>query len=284
MEIMDKSKYLMPENSGYHIYAFMRNSFNLTSNELTVYAVIFGFSQGGQGCFFGSREYLSACTGANVRTINRVLSSLTEKRLILKKSSITSHGITNIYTVNMEKVKEATKKPNFTKINCPETKELENQNGETNCPEWVGQNVSGVGQNVSGVGQNVSGGETNCPTYYYIKENIEDTLSCPTAELDQENVMAEEERERVPYTSSSKPKKQEFTPPTLEQVLAYIEEKKLNTDGEEFYDYYAGVGWISGKKKIVDWKAILRQWAKKHQKEVLTRTSYGYAPVEFNNF
>ena len=38
---MDKSKYLMPENSGYHIYAFMRNSFNLTSNELTVYAVIF---------------------------------------------------------------------------------------------------------------------------------------------------------------------------------------------------------------------------------------------------
>lgn len=271
---MDKSKYLMPENSGYHIYAFMRNSFNLTSNELTVYAVIFGFSQGGQGCFYGSREYLSACTGANVRTINRVLSSLIEKNLILKRSSITSHGITNIYTVNMEKVKEATKKPNFTKIDCPETKEVENQNGETNCPD-------GVGQNVSGVGQNVSGGRTKCPTYYYREKNIEEREGASASPQPRP-------RSNVDNSTSKGTSSTGFKKPTREEIEQYIKEKQLNVDGAVFYDYYESNGWYVGKNKMKNWKASLNNWSRRESKfgQNCSKQSMAvtYAPVEFNNF
>jgi predicted transcriptional regulator len=100
----------MPENTGYHIYSFMRNDLKLKSHELNVYAVIFEWSQSDLGCFCGTREYLSACTGANISTISRMLKSLVDKKLILKKTSMTNTGITNVYTINLDKITVKVKK------------------------------------------------------------------------------------------------------------------------------------------------------------------------------
>ena len=54
----------------------------LTGNDLLVYAVINGYSQGEQGCYYGSREYLCEITGAAERTIKRSIKRLSDDGLI----------------------------------------------------------------------------------------------------------------------------------------------------------------------------------------------------------
>ena len=50
--------------------------------------------------------------------------------------------------------------------------------------------------------------------------------------------------------------------PTLEEVKAYITEKKSSVDPQAFFDYYTKIGWVYGKNKlpIKDWKACVRTW------------------------
>lgn len=53
-----------------------------------------------------------------------------------------------------------------------------------------------------------------------------------------------------------------FIPPTLQQVIEYCHEKGFTIDAERFIDYYESIGWMVGNKRMVDWKAKLRNWAK----------------------
>lgn len=58
-------------------------------------------------------------------------------------------------------------------------------------------------------------------------------------------------------------KRKRFTPPTIEEVTAYIKEKDLKIDPERFCDYYEANGWVQGKgKPIKDWKAAARNWSR----------------------
>lgn len=56
--------------------------------------------------------------------------------------------------------------------------------------------------------------------------------------------------------------------PTLEEVKAYINEKKSSVDPQAFFDYYTKIGWVYGKNKlpIKDWRACVRTW-ERNQKE-----------------
>lgn len=51
-----------------------------------------------------------------------------------------------------------------------------------------------------------------------------------------------------------------FTPPTLEEVSEYVEEKGYGIDPERFCDYYAANGWKSGRNPMRDWRAAVRNW------------------------
>lgn len=53
-----------------------------------------------------------------------------------------------------------------------------------------------------------------------------------------------------------------FTPPTVEDVRAYCQERQNNVDPEKFVDYYTSNGWVVGKNKMKDWKAAVRTWEK----------------------
>ena len=57
-------------------------------------------------------------------------------------------------------------------------------------------------------------------------------------------------------------KAEKFVKPTLEEIKAYIEERKSKIDPQAFYDYYNKVGWVYGKNKlpIKDWKACVSTW------------------------
>ena len=49
-----------------------------------------------------------------------------------------------------------------------------------------------------------------------------------------------------------------FTPPTLEEVTAYVAERNSKVDPQGFIDFYAAKGWMVGKNKMKDWKAACR--------------------------
>jgi hypothetical protein len=51
-----------------------------------------------------------------------------------------------------------------------------------------------------------------------------------------------------------------FTPPTLDEVKAYCQERNNSVDPEKWYDFYVSKGWMIGKNKMKDWKAAVRTW------------------------
>jgi len=67
----------------------------LNYSELRVYALIYGFSQGGQGEFYGSLQYLADWCGISSRkNVTRVLRSLCAKKLLVKRKdkALTNNG------------------------------------------------------------------------------------------------------------------------------------------------------------------------------------------------
>ena len=66
-----------------------------------------------------------------------------------------------------------------------------------------------------------------------------------------------------------------FTPPTLEEVQAYIQEHGYQVDANRFIDFYSSKGWMVGRNKMKDWQAALRGWSSRD------KTKQG---SKFNNF
>lgn len=69
-----------------------------------------------------------------------------------------------------------------------------------------------------------------------------------------------EEREERRETSAGR-----FTPPTTEEVEAYIREKGYHMDAQRFVDFYSSKGWMVGKTKMRDWRAAARGWASRER-------------------
>jgi hypothetical protein len=59
-----------------------------------------------------------------------------------------------------------------------------------------------------------------------------------------------------------KDKRKRFTPPTLEEVKSYCQERKNSVDPERFINFYESKGWVVGKSPMKDWKAAVRNWEK----------------------
>jgi hypothetical protein len=62
-------------------------------------------------------------------------------------------------------------------------------------------------------------------------------------------------------------KQKRFTAPTEDEVRAYVQERGSAVDPQTFVDFYAAKGWMIGKNKVKDWKACVRTWEKREQKD-----------------
>ena len=61
-----------------------------------------------------------------------------------------------------------------------------------------------------------------------------------------------------------------FTPPSLQEVEQYRQERESTVDPETFRDFYEAKNWMVGKNKMKDWKAAFRTWEKREKKETKT--------------
>lgn len=57
-----------------------------------------------------------------------------------------------------------------------------------------------------------------------------------------------------------------FTPPTVDDVTAYCQERGNKVDPQRFVDYYTAQGWHIGKNLMRDWKAAVRTWERNDTK------------------
>lgn len=75
----------------------------------------------------------------------------------------------------------------------------------------------------------------------------------------------------VKYNRESEQTVKRFTPPTVEEVQAYCQERGNNIDPEQFVDFYASKGWKVGNNSMKDWKACVRTWEKRDKNNPQTR-------------
>lgn len=64
------------------------------------------------------------------------------------------------------------------------------------------------------------------------------------------------------FTKESKEKRPiGFSPPSLEDINAYIKEKKLIIDGKAFFDYFTATNWTDSKgQQVKSWKGKILTW------------------------
>ena len=67
--------------------------------------------------------------------------------------------------------------------------------------------------------------------------------------------------------SIGKDNNKRFTPPTVEEVRAYCNERNNTVDPETFVNFYESKGWCVGKTKMKDWKASVRTWERNRKTE-----------------
>ncbi|MBQ2680428.1 MAG: hypothetical protein IJF97_00675 [Eggerthellaceae bacterium] len=72
-----------------------------------------------------------------------------------------------------------------------------------------------------------------------------------------------ESEKEIKETPSKEGAKKGFAPPTAEEVAEYIGERGYAVDADRFIDFYASKGWMVGKNKMKDWKAAVRNWARR---------------------
>ena len=82
----DKKRSVKDENY-YQISGWMVNpdKLNLSGLELSVYAIIFGFSQARDNCYHNGTNYLAEFTGASDRGIRKAIKSLMDKGLLIER-------------------------------------------------------------------------------------------------------------------------------------------------------------------------------------------------------
>jgi hypothetical protein len=65
-----------------------------------------------------------------------------------------------------------------------------------------------------------------------------------------------------------------FLKPTVIDIKEFCKERKNNVDCETFYDFYESKDWLIGKNKMKNWKACVRTWEKRNNKNKDNTTSH----------
>lgn len=71
-----------------------------------------------------------------------------------------------------------------------------------------------------------------------------------------------------------------FTPPTVDDVALYCQERGNAVNAQRFVDFYAAKGWKIGQNPMKDWKAAVRTWEQRDEStgrpaKVVSAQQYG---------
>lgn len=117
----------------------------------------------------------------------------------------------------------------------------------------------------------------------YVSEPCPECIQ-PVSKLDTQVRLGKDSigKDRLEEESEGQKKRKRFTPPTVEEVRAYCQERNNGIDPEAFVDYYTARGWKYGQgKAVADWKAAVRTWERRESKPKKSSlpTDADYAPL-----
>lgn len=87
------------------------------------------------------------------------------------------------------------------------------------------------------------------------------------------------ELEKEIECKESNTKKTRFTPPTVDDVQAYCDERQNGIDAQHFVDYYTARGWKLKNTPVKDWKACIRTWEKNNYNKPASRSGNEFAAL-----
>jgi hypothetical protein len=105
-------------------------------------------------------------------------------------------------------------------------------------------------------------------------KDLTKTQQRPNKDLTTNKNDKNENNEKKEFVYVGEPTKK-FTPPTIDEVKNYIEEKGYSIDAERFVAYYESNGWKVGKNKMKDWKAAVITWSKNDKQQ-----TNNFKPIE----
>lgn len=88
------------EQYSFIFHSWMTTELKLTGNELLVYMVIYGYTQGRQGVFFGRANFLSQILNISDDTVYKTLQKLVDRELIEKTTPANGDKAKYWYAVN----------------------------------------------------------------------------------------------------------------------------------------------------------------------------------------
>lgn len=245
---------MIKNENTYTVHGWMINDYNLSGNDLSTYAIIYGFSQEENNTFVCSLDYLSSWLCCTKKTAEKALFNLKEKGLIeqlvvgnnkYKKSEYRALRPENFTVVNSTIVKNTT--VTMEKITTANINNINNNIKESNNINIITK------ENNENLNRNDN-----------LVESTKYSLTSPNVvslyNLDN-NVPVEPKCEMV-----------RFKKPTVEEIEKYCEERANGIDAQKFFDHYESVGWHVGKNKMKDWKAAVRTWENnnKNKQEQIT--------------
>ena len=68
-------------------------------------------------------------------------------------------------------------------------------------------------------------------------------------------------------------KRKRFSPPAVENVRKYCQERGNDVDPQRFVDFYAAKGWKVGSQPMQDWQAAVRTWEQRGEKAPVRQTT-----------
>lgn len=71
-----------------------------------------------------------------------------------------------------------------------------------------------------------------------------------------------------------------FTPPTVDDVRLYCQERGNQVDPQRFVDFYASKGWKVGSQPMKDWQACVRTWEQRDERSPSSGYASGYTRPE----
>ena len=194
----------------------MVTDYNLNGNKLLIYALIWGFSQDEQSCFYGSVSYIVDYFKLSKRAVLNLLVELEMDGLIRKWSETVNGRPTNRY---------AALRP-AGRISAAD-----------GCKKYTG--------------------EENAPVNNVHSDGCKKCTST--------GAECAPKKENNNKSKNKGPSATHFSPPTVEQVKAYFQEKGLSPtdaqlEAEKFFNRYEANGWIVGKVRMKKWKSAASNW------------------------
>ena len=204
-------------NAYYTVQGWMLSELKLKGNALTMYAIIYGFSQDGVSEYAGSSKYLCEWLGCSKKTVLNTLADLTEKGY-LKKKIIMQDGVKLCNYVAVRRPRILEQPPHIS----------EQTPGEEITPGW-GKNYTTPGEEITpGWGKNyTTPGEEITP--HKLLDNIEHNTNNIDIYSEQKNNELEEPKE--PPKKRGRKKKDDSKPKPSKNEYGEFKHVKL-TDEE----------------------------------------------------